>query len=191
MVAVKGLDTLIAAFDLARQKQSELHLLLVGDGPLRASLQADVQRRGLGGHVTFAGIQSPAQLPDWYRAADLCVLSSWSEGLPNVLREAVACGRPFVSTDVGSVREIAASQAGSPLAELVPVGDAAAMAMAIERVLRPEYLALAQSVPCRSWRDTAHDLVALLRGLRGEVTQEFHRPAPAGQVENPPHEITV
>lgn len=183
MVEVKGLDTLIAAFDLARQKQSDLHLLLVGDGPLRASVQADVQRRGLGDHVMFAGAQSPAQLPDWYRAADLFVLSSRSEGLPNVLREAVACGRPFVSTDVGSVREIAESQAGSPFAELVPVGDATAMAIAIERVLRPEYLSVAQSVPCRSWHDTSLDLVSLLRSLRGETNM--------GRVQNVPHEITV
>ncbi|MBC7818295.1 MAG: glycosyltransferase [Planctomycetaceae bacterium] len=193
MVEVKGLDTLIAAFDLARQKQSDLHLLLVGDGPLRASVQADVERRGLGGHVTFTGAQPPAQLPDWYRAADLFVLSSWSEGLPNVLREAVACGRPFVSTDIGSVREIAESHAGSPFAELVPVGDAAAMAVAIERVLRPEYLAVAQSVPCRSWRDTARDLVSLLRSLRGEanVGHVSNLPAQIEHVGNVPHETTV
>ena len=183
MVDVKGLDTLISAFDLARQQHSDLHLLLVGDGPLRPSVQADVQRRGLTGHVTFAGAQPHAQLPDWYRAADLFVLSSWSEGLPNVLREAVSCGRPFVSTDVGSVREITQSQAGSPFAELLPVGDAAAMAVAIERVLRPEYLAVAQSVPCRTWRDTARDLVSLLRFLRGEPN--------VGHVENLPREITV
>ena len=189
MVAVKGLDTLIAAFDLARQKQSDLHLLLVGDGPLRTAVQADVERRGLSDHVTFAGAQLSAQLPDWYRAADLCVLSSWSEGLPNVLREAVACGRPFVSTDVGSVREIAESQAGSPFAELVPVGDAAAMAVAIERVLRPEYLTVAQAVSCRSWNDTAYDLVSLLRRLH--VGQVFNLPVQSGPIENLPYEITV
>ena len=189
MVDVKGLDKLIAAFDLARQRQSDLHLLLVGDGPLRTAVQADVERRGLSDHVTFAGAQLPSQLPDWYRAADLCVLSSWSEGLPNVLREAVACGRPFVSTDVGSVREIAESQAGSPFAELVPVGDTAAMAVAIERVLRPEYLSVAQSVPCRSWRDTAHELVSLLRRLH--VGHVSNVPVSVGHVENVPHEITA
>jgi glycosyltransferase involved in cell wall biosynthesis len=193
MVEVKGLDTLIAAFDLARQKQSDLHLLLVGDGPLRTAVQADVARRGLSEHVTFAGAQVPSQLPDWYRAADLFVLSSSSEGLPNVLREAVACGRPFVSTDVGSVREIVQSQAGAPFAELVPVGDSTAMAHAIERVLRPEYLTVAQSVSCRSWRDTAHDLVTLLKSLCGEanVGQIFNLPVTARQADNLPHEITV
>jgi glycosyltransferase involved in cell wall biosynthesis len=84
----------------------DFRLRIVGDGPLGVAVQADVQQRGLGDQITFAGTQLPAQLPDGYRAADLCVLSSWSEGLPNVLRGAVACGRPFVTTDVGSVREM-------------------------------------------------------------------------------------
>ena len=192
MVDVKGLDTLIAAFDMAHQRQPDLQLLLVGDGPLRSSVQDDVRRRGLGDHVTFVGSKSPAELPDWYRAADLFVLSSRSEGLPNVLREAVACGRPFVSTDVGSVREIADSQGNAPFAELVSIGDSAAMATAIERVLRPEYLAVAQSLSCRCWRDTARDLVSLLRGDVGRV---FNVPGlkldQNGHVENVPHEITV
>jgi glycosyltransferase involved in cell wall biosynthesis len=150
-------------------------------------VQEDVRRRGLNDHVTFVGSQPPAQLSDWYRASNLFVLSSWSEGLPNVLREAVSCGRPFVSTDVGSVREIADSPGGPLFAELVPIGDALAMAVAIERVLHPDYLAAVQSVPHRSWRDTAHDLIELLRRLRGESTGEPN----TGQVENVPHEITV
>ena len=106
------------------------------------------------------------------------MLSSWSEGLPNVLREAVTCGRPFVSTDVGSVREIADSRGGPPFAELVPVRDAGAMASAIGRALRPEFLAAAQLFPCRSWRDTADDLVSLLRRLRGDAppTTEANEP---------------
>lgn len=187
MVDFKGLDTLIAAFDLVCQRQPDLHLLLVGDGPLRTAVQEDVRRRGLNDHVTFVGSQPPAQLSDWYRASNLFVLSSWSEGLPNVLREAVSCGRPFVSTDVGSVREIADSPGGPLFAELVPIGDALAMAVAIERVLHPDYLAAVQSVPHRSWRDTAHDLIELLRRLRGESTGEPN----TGQVENVPHEITV
>lgn len=170
MVDVKGLDLLIAAFDLAHQRDPNLMLLLVGDGPLRASLQADVDRRGLTNHVLFAGAKTQEQLPDWYRAADLFVLSSWSEGLPNVLRESLACGRPFVSTDVGSVREIADSHGQSPFAELVTVRDAAAFADAIGRALHPDFLVAARMAPARSWRETARGKVALLeRLLRGEA----------------------
>lgn len=168
MVDVKGLDTLIEAFDLAQQKIPKLQLLLVGDGPERSAVQRDIDRRGLNDFVRFIGPKSHSELPNWYRAADLVVLSSWSEGLPNVLREAVSCGRPFVSTNVGSVCEIADSHGGPAFAELVPIRDAVTLASAIGRTLRPEYLAAAQLFPCRSWRDTADDLVSLLRRLRGE-----------------------
>jgi glycosyltransferase involved in cell wall biosynthesis len=166
MVPVKGLETLIAAFDLAHQRDTQLMLLLVGDGPLRAEIQADVNRRGLREHVLFAGAVPQEQLGDWYRASDLVVLSSWSEGLPNVLREALACGRPFVSTDVGSVREIADSKGLPRFAELVPAGDATAMATAIEQALHPAYRTSAELVPTRSWRETARGKVALLERLR-------------------------
>lgn len=168
MVDVKGLDTLIESFDLAQQRIPKLQLLLIGDGPERAAVQRDINRRGLNDYVRLVGPKSHSELPNWYRAADLVVLSSWSEGLPNVLREAVSCGRPFVSTDVGSVRELADPHGDLPFAELVPIGDAVALEHAIERALRPEYLAAAQLFTRRGWRDTAHDLIGLLQRLRGE-----------------------
>lgn len=177
MVDVKGLDLLIAAFHLAHQRDPSLLLMLVGDGPLRESLQADVDRRGLSEHVLFAGAKPQEQLPDWYRACDLFVLSSWSEGLPNVLREALACGRPFVSTNVGSVREIADSHGQPPFAELVTVGDAVAMSDAIARALHPRYRAAARIAPARSWRETARGKIALLERLRAGL--------PAHGADNP------
>lgn len=166
MVDVKGLDLLIESFDLARQRIPKLQLLLVGDGPERDSVQRDINRRSLNDYVRLVGPKPHSELPNWYRAADLVVLSSRSEGLPNVLREAVSCGRPFVSTDVGSVFELADPHGGPPFAELASSGDAVAMEHAIERALRPEYLAAAQLFPQRGWRDTAHDVVALLQRLR-------------------------
>lgn len=178
MVPVKGLDVLIAAFHLAHQRDPNLFLMLVGDGPLRKSLATDVNRRGLSEHVLFAGVQPQEQLPDWYRACDLFVLSSWSEGLPNVLRESLACGRPFVSTDVGGVREIADSQGQPPFAELVKAGDAGALAEAIARALHPRFRAGARIAPTRSWRATARSKTALLERLREGL--------PAYEMNNPP-----
>lgn len=166
MVDVKGLDLLIAAFDLAHQRDPNLLLLLVGNGPLRESLQADVDRRNLTDQVLFVGAKPQEQLADWYRASDLFVLSSWSEGLPNVLRESLACGRPFVSTDVGSVREIADSHGQPPFAELVPVGDSIAMADAIGNALHPRFREAARIAPARSWRETARGKIALIERLR-------------------------
>ncbi len=177
MAEVKGLDVLIAAVDELRQRIPNVLLVLVGSGPLRDSVATDVAWRELSEHVRFAGSQLPEALPDWYRAADVTVLSSTSEGLPNVLRESLACGRPFVSTDVGSITEIADSAGGAAWSELVPVGDANAFAAAIERVLQPEYLAAAQAWPRRVWTDTARELVQLLNQLRTETAPKVEQHA--------------
>jgi glycosyltransferase involved in cell wall biosynthesis len=62
MVPVKGLDTLIAACEALRERLPDFQLCLIGDGPLRAALAADVQRRGLSGHVSFVGPVAHDQL---------------------------------------------------------------------------------------------------------------------------------
>ncbi len=170
MVDVKGLDVLVAAVDQLRQREPNVLLLLVGDGPLRKSVLKEIQRRHLDQHVRWVGAKPQQDLPNWYRAADVFCLSSRSEGLPNVLRESLSCGCPFVSTDVGSVREIADPQGSDPFAELVPIGDSSAMSQAIEQVLQPSYAAATQALPSRSWDQTAAELASLVQHLRGDNT---------------------
>jgi glycosyltransferase involved in cell wall biosynthesis len=85
---------------------------------------------GVGDRVRFAGAAPHDDLAAWYRAADLTVLSSHSEGVPNVLLESLACGTPFVATAVGSVASLTTN-----LAVLAPPGDPAALAGAIHRAL--------------------------------------------------------
>jgi glycosyltransferase involved in cell wall biosynthesis len=98
-------------------------LVLVGDGPLRGELETQVRSLGLIDAVRFAGPTAHSSLPTWYRAADLTVLPSLSEGIPNVLLESLACGTGFVASDVGSVREVS----DDPNRDLVPAGDADAL----------------------------------------------------------------
>src|SRR5262249_35970521 len=96
MVPVKGLDVLLEAAARLRDHGVDFRLHLVGDGPLRSSLEEQSRRRGLSEVISFKGRVDNHSLPDWYRAADLTVLPSRSEGVPNVLRESLACGTPFV-----------------------------------------------------------------------------------------------
>ncbi len=165
MVDVKGLDILLGAcFELQRRRR-DFRLYLIGDGPLRKQMDAEIHERNLSQQVHCIGPLPPAQLADWYRAADATVLSSWSEGLPNVLRESLACGAPFVATDVGSIREIADPK----LCVLCPPGDPHSFAGAVETLLDGEYRTAAARYQPRSWRDCADEITSLLESCAGQI----------------------
>jgi glycosyltransferase involved in cell wall biosynthesis len=111
-------------------------LLIVGDGPERASLETAARASGQNDRITFAGQVSNVQ--PFYAAADVFVLPSHSEGSPNVLLEAMAAGVPIVATAVGGVPEIVADEES---ALLVPPKNPNALAAAIDRVLQDSALA--------------------------------------------------
>jgi glycosyltransferase involved in cell wall biosynthesis/peptidoglycan/xylan/chitin deacetylase (PgdA/CDA1 family) len=169
MHPVKALDVLLAACARLRDRGAGFRLYLVGDGPLRNSLEADSRSRGLSEVVRFVGSQLHTQLPDWYRAADVTVLPSWSEGLPNVLRESLASGTPFVASNVGGIPEIAQ---GAPDC-LVPPGDPDALAGALARALdRPPACPPSRSL---SWARSAEALLDIIRPLVA-AAQDQDRP---------------
>lgn len=161
MVPVKNLDLLIDAVKLLVRDRPAVRLHLIGDGESRAAVQARVNTEGLAHAVRFEGSVAHDRLPDWYRAADAVVLTSHSEGLPNVLREALACGTPFVATNVGDIKEIA--EPG--FSRLIESGDAEAFADAIVEVLQPSYRASAARYQPRNWNDCAKDYSDLLEQL--------------------------
>jgi glycosyltransferase involved in cell wall biosynthesis/peptidoglycan/xylan/chitin deacetylase (PgdA/CDA1 family) len=158
MHPVKAVDVLVDASARLRSRGTDFRLYLVGDGPLRQSLEAQVRAAALSDRVCFVGPQDHRQLGDWYRAADLTVLPSWSEGIPNTLRESLACGTPFVASRVGGIPEIA----DEPANRLVPPGDSAALADALDRGLAER----GAPGPARSrsggWAASAASLVAIL-----------------------------
>ncbi|HEY4320801.1 MAG TPA: glycosyltransferase [Gemmatimonadales bacterium] len=132
MAPVKGLDVLLAAWQRVVDHPTHPLLVLVGDGAERTLLEQGAARLGDG--VRFAGSIAHDQLAPWYRAADLMVLPSRSEGMPNVLLEALACGTPFVASAVGSVIELA-----GPGNDLVPPGDLEALATTLRTRLDGHY----------------------------------------------------
>ena len=132
----KNFSLLIRSFISMHKQQPEYRLDIYGDGPLRNSLQKLIEDSGAADYIT---LQQPVK--DVYRSiadAELFVLSSDYEGFPNVLLEAMAIGLPVVSTDffTGTAREMITEENGV----LVPVGDAAAMTRAMEKLLEDERL---------------------------------------------------
>lgn len=158
--AVKNLPLLVDAFARVREL-FDARLLIVGDGPERSSLTARIAALQLDRSVQLVGAVSPESLGDWYRAADATVLSSHSEGLPNVLRESLACGRPFASVDVGGVHEIG----DDTCRILTPMNDVDALANAMQNILDPVYREAASHYPVRTWRDAAIDFEAAFHTL--------------------------
>lgn len=106
LVPVKGIDVLLKACARLRDEQHEYRLHIVGEGPLKASLVAQAESLAIGNRIQWHGSIPQVELPNWYRAADLLVLPSRSEGVPNVLLEASGCNTPWVATRVGGIPEI-------------------------------------------------------------------------------------
>ena len=104
---VKAIDVLLRACADPVLKGHNFRLVVVGQGPLRPALEQLAVQLGIADRVRFAGSLAQTELPRWYRAADVFVLPSHSEGVPNVLLEASACGTPWVASRVGGIPEIA------------------------------------------------------------------------------------
>ena len=167
LVPLKGIDRLIDA--LALMQQPNTHLLIIGQGPERAALQARVAAHGLTERITLVGAKPQAELGAWYSAADLFCLASHREGCPNVVVEALACGTPVVASDVGGISELVTDERFGylvPEAETNAAGFAARMQTALARDWSRD--AIAAHGGARGWPDVANELLNYwrARGLR-------------------------
>lgn len=126
----KGYEFALEAAAQLRDRVPGLRFDIVGDGELRGDLEARAARLGLDGTVRFLGQRR--DVPDLMRTFDCFVLSSVIEGMPNALLEAMALGRPVVTTSAGGSAEVVVDGESGLV---VPPGDAAAIAGAVERVL--------------------------------------------------------
>lgn len=137
LVSVKGIDVLLDACARLPAGVGPWQLHLVGEGELRGELARRADRAGIGDRVLFHGGRPHHELPTWFRAADLFVLASRSEGIPNVLLESAACATPFVATRVGGIPEIAAFGASRLVPPDDPIQLSEAITGALERTTVP------------------------------------------------------
>ncbi len=106
LVAGKGQEQLLEALAMLCGRGIDAELELVGDGPNRASLEELGAKLELRDRVVFTGSVAQDVIPRHYQAATAFCLPSFGEGVPTVLMEAMACGRPVVATAVGGVSEL-------------------------------------------------------------------------------------
>jgi glycosyltransferase involved in cell wall biosynthesis len=136
--AVKGLDLLVEAAHLLRPTYPNLRFRVAGEGEHRPVLEQMLRRRELAGQFELAG--SVSDIPAFVAGLDVAVLSSHAEGMPNAVLEYMAAGRPIVATNVGAVSELLDDGVHGLV---VPPGNAAALAHALERLLHDPGLAFA------------------------------------------------
>ncbi len=138
LVAKKGHDDLIAACAMLHRKGLAFRCMIVGEGPLRSALAAQIDEFRLTGVVTLEGAMTHAELVALYRHADVFALAPRitddgdRDGIPNVIAEAMATGVPVVSTDVSGVPELVIHGQTGLLAR---PNDPASFADALERLL--------------------------------------------------------
>lgn len=161
-------------------------LVVIGEGPLKAALRRQAKRKGIAERVHFWGAVSHDHLVEYYNAADVLVLASSREGMPNVVLESLACGTPVVATNVGGIPEVIAAPAAG---RIVQRRDSADIADAVKALLRnpPEKQTTRQHALNFSWEGTTAGQLTLFRRLAGRSDMEEAGAGPAHAVSEAAH----
>ncbi len=163
LMVEKGVRELLDAMESIVTKEPAVWLAFVGGGPLAEELRTRIASGILKDRVFLAGPRPHDEVPRWINASDIFVLPSYREGLPNVVREAMACGVPVVSTRVGGIAE-AVDDGETGL--LVPAKEVVPLQVALETLIGDRELrermgsAGRDAVRSRfSWETSTRDLI--------------------------------
>jgi glycosyltransferase involved in cell wall biosynthesis len=161
----KGQARLLRVLPRVREKVPRARLVIVGDGPEMESLRTLARTLGVEEVTRFCGYRS--DVPEVFANLDLLVLSSDTEGLPNVVLEAMATGVPVVATAVGGTPEVVEH---GVTGLLVPAGDEAALAAAIVEAFARPGAAADRARRARAFVESQCSMEALIR-----ATHELYR----------------
>lgn len=160
----KGMAELTDAFLRLAPRHPRLQLICIGEGPMREEMERRGGERGM-----FPGVRPSEEISRWLAACDVFCLPSWAEGCPNVVVEALACGRPVVSTQVGGIPELVDAP-GKGI--LVPPRDVEALTGALDRALSQTWDEPAiAAASARDWTDCARET----REICEQVTASHRR----------------
>lgn len=155
---VKGIDVLVKSL---ASLPKEVSLIVIGDGTMKPILNEIIIYHKLEGRVHFMGQKPHDKIPEWMNAADIFCLPSRNEGCPNVVLEALACGRPIVATKVGGIPDMVKDRETGILVNPDSPED---LANGIKEVFEKKWDAsfIRQSVLNKSWGDNAAKLKTIL-----------------------------
>lgn len=162
----KGLRELVEASASLHAARPNMHVYLIGAGADRPIVDSAIQSANATAYIHALPECSFDDVALWMTAADLVTLPSYMEGCPNVVLEALACGRPVVATNVGGIPELMPPAIVDQCGRLVPPRDPVALAEAIESVLDQTWDAQAiASNAGRGWPTVADEVLQVLKPL--------------------------
>ncbi len=169
LVELKGHHLVIEA--LSQLTNSKL--IIIGEGEQKKYLEEQVLTLGLEGRVLFTGNLLQSELPGYYAIADVLVLASSREGMPNVLLESLACGTPVIATDVGGCAEVISD---NDIGELVTERKVSNIVEALQSRFKKTYSkeVFARFSRQLSWRDITQKQCEILNQLAAINNKESH-----------------
>ena len=157
LIELKGFHILLEALHLLiKQGEDDLYAFIIGQGELKSSLERKIVEYNLVNHVKLLGHIPNRTLVDWYNAADLFFLGSRSEGWPNVVCEAQACGLPVVATPVNGIPEIIVDQELGTIVNRDPISFSQGIKTSLNREWNRKLIA--QRGKKRTWNLVAKEL---------------------------------
>jgi teichuronic acid biosynthesis glycosyltransferase TuaC len=163
----KGLGELLEAAASLVPQYPSLRIACLGDGLALSRLKERARQLRIGANVTFTGVCDSDAVACWLGACNVFALPSYAEGSPNVIIEALSCGRPVVATRVGGIPELFDAEAGI----LIPARDAGALAKAIAQALKKPWdeASIARRYR-RPWLDLAGEMIGVLRSVAANAS---------------------
>jgi glycosyltransferase involved in cell wall biosynthesis len=160
----------------------ELEVVLIGDGESRSEIESEVARLGLEKHLTLKGWMANKQVLEEVRQARALLLPSFAEGLPIVIMEAMALGRPVISTYIAGIPELLDEDCGA----IIPPSSTEDLRAAIRRIMAtgPGKLA-ALGREGRRRIEERHDIDKLAAALEGHFAEAVGAPVGSGKVAPP------
>ena len=175
----KGIEELLEAFAALANRRPNLRLAFVGDGPGGAHLRSKARHLQLEDRIILNGACSSPGVAQWLAAANVLALPSYNEGYPNVVIEALSCGRPVIATNVGGILELVNEESGI----LIAPRDSRALAGAIEKAMdrRWDEHSISEQFR-RSWDEAADELLLICELAMQQRREKRHLPAKAATV---------
>jgi teichuronic acid biosynthesis glycosyltransferase TuaC len=175
----KGIEELLEAFASLAGRRPNLRLAFVGDGPGGEHLRSKAKHLALEDRIILRGACSSQEVAQWLAAANVLALPSYNEGYPNVVIEALSCGRPVIATNVGGILELVNEESGI----LVAPKDSRALARAMEKAMdrRWDEHSISEQFR-RGWDEAANELLHVCELAAQQRSKKSHLSAKATTV---------